>query len=91
MGLTKAPDDLLVAVNCTIKQDDLKLAEDLGTTVVKGRQVVNTSLGFRNAFNALRSMGEAVVVLRKIRDNPKQTKKLVEEFFTAHPWAGIDN
>lgn len=91
MGLTKAPDDLLVAVNCTIKQDDLKLAEDLGTTVVRGRQVVNTSLGFRNAFNALRNMGEAVVVLRKIRDNPKQTKKLVEEFFTANPWASIDS
>lgn len=91
MGLTKAPDDLLVAVNCTIKQDDLKLAEELGTNLVKGKKVVNTSLGFRNAFNALRSMGQAVVVLGKIKANPKQAKRLVEEFFTENPWASTDS
>lgn len=91
MGLTKDPDELLVAVNCTIKKDDLKMAEKLGTTVVKGREVVNTSLGFRNAFNALRSMGSAVVILSRIRENPKQAKKLVEEFFTENPWASIDS
>lgn len=91
MGVTKAPDKVLVAVNCTIKQDDLQMAETLGTTVVKGKEVVNTSLGFRNAFNALRSMGSAVVTLRKIRNNPKQTKKLVDQFFTENPWANTDN
>lgn len=91
MGVTKAPDKVLVAVNCTIKQDDLQMAETLGTTVVKGKEVVNTSLGFRNAFNALRSMGSAVVTLRQIRNNPKQTKKLVDQFFTENPWASTDN
>lgn len=91
MGVSKSPEDLLVAVNCTIKQDDLLLAENLGKTVVKGREVVNTSLGFRNVFDAVRSMGEAVIVLQRIKANPKNTKKLVEEFFTTHPWASTDN
>lgn len=91
MGLTKHPDDLLVAVNCTIKKADLELAETLGTNVVKGREVVNTSLGFRNAFDRLRGMGAAVITLNQIRKNPKQTKKLIEDYFTANPWASIDS
>ena len=91
MGQTKAPEKLLVAVNCTITQPDLELAETLGKTTVKGREVVNTSLGFRNAFDALRNMGEAVVVLQKIQQNPKLAKKLVEDYFSRNPWASTDS
>lgn len=84
MGKTKPKDQLLEAVNCTLPQEDVQLAKTLGTSVVKGKEVVNTSLGFRRVFQTVRVVGAAIAVLEEIRENPRKAKKLVDGFFSTY-------
>lgn len=78
-----AKSERLVAVNCTIRPEDLELATMMGATVVKGEPTTNTSLGFREVFNAVRKFGDALIIMRQIQKNPRQAKKLVDGFLGA--------
>lgn len=80
MGKFKAEKDRLIAVNCTISKSDLELAEMMGSRLVNGETVVNTSLGLRQVFDAVRQFGIALQILEKIRANPRQARKLVDAF-----------
>jgi len=80
MGKFKDEKDRLIAVNCTISKSDLELAEMMGSRLVDGKTVVNTSLGLRQVFDAVRRFGLALQVLEKIRANPRQARKLVDAF-----------
>jgi hypothetical protein len=80
MGKFKSAEERLIAVNCTIRKTDLELAEIMGSRTVDGKTVVNTSLGFRQVFGAVRRFGEALQVLEKVRANPRQARKLVDAF-----------
>jgi hypothetical protein len=80
MGKFKNEQDRLIAVNCTISKSDLELAEMMGRRVVDGKTTVNTSLGLRQVFEAVRKFGLALQVLENIRANPRQSRKLVDAF-----------
>lgn len=80
MGKFKNEEDRLIAVNCTIRKSDLELAEIMGSKVVDGKTVTNTSFGFRQVFGAVRRFGEALQVLEQVRANPRQARKLVDGF-----------
>lgn len=80
MGKFKSEKDRLIAVNCTISKSDLELAEMMGSKLVDGKTVVNTSLGLRQVFEAVRKFGEALKVLESIRANPRQARKLADAF-----------
>lgn len=79
----KRKEQRLRAVNCTVSEEDLEYANSLGVSVVKGREVVNTSLGFREVFKAVRHLDKALQTLYRIQANPDRAAEIVNQFFSS--------
>ena len=84
----KRKDQRLRAVNCTVSEDYLEYANALGVTNVKGREVVNTSLGFREVFRAVRHLDAALQTLYRIQANPDRAAEIVNQFFSSAASSG---
>ena len=85
MGKTKLEDEKFLAINCTISQEDLKLAKEMGETdriSSTGEPVYNISLGIRRVFFASRQLANILIMLeeiRKLKGLPATARKMLDK------------
>lgn len=82
MGVRKDPRQKVVAINCTLRKQDLEAAAELGKYInANGEIEINISRGIRQAFVCVRIFAGALAALAEIKSHPKKAEEIVERYF----------